>query len=274
MAEMLALLEQIVAEMRHGRKYWLFLDYDGTLAEFAPTPDQIIFDSQLNDLMARLVKHASCLRVVVLSGRTLEQIARLLPIRGILLAGTYGVEYQDWSGARFQALDYQASRPLLEQVKRAWIEIIADSPGYFIEDKAAALALHARHAEPIGSVEILRRAKEAAEAITAGATLQVSTGFLFLETAPGLAQKGQAVTLLLKRHPCPGCGCVYVGDDEKDEDAFRVINQLGGITIVVTRQGRSSRARYRLGDPTQVRRWLSALVDALDSSLPLSCSGT
>ena len=106
--------------MQRGKRYWLFLDYDGTLAEFAPRPDDILIDPQLIQIITRLAQHPDILRVVVLSGRSLQQITRLLPVSGVLLAGTYGVEFQTWSGELVQLVDFQAKNPLLDQVKEAW----------------------------------------------------------------------------------------------------------------------------------------------------------
>ena len=33
--------QQMADRLIEARRVWLFLDYDGTLAEFAPTPDHI-----------------------------------------------------------------------------------------------------------------------------------------------------------------------------------------------------------------------------------------
>ena len=70
---------------------WLFLDYDGTLADFAPTPDHIVPDPVVIQLLERLAKIPS-VRVTVISGRRLKDIQTLLPVKGIFKAGTYGIE--------------------------------------------------------------------------------------------------------------------------------------------------------------------------------------
>ena len=69
--------------MRQAGHLWLFLDYDGTLADFAATPDEIIPDEELIALIDQLAKQPD-IRVTILSGRRLAHIQSLLPVSGIL----------------------------------------------------------------------------------------------------------------------------------------------------------------------------------------------
>ena len=74
-----------------GKHVDLYLDYDGTLAPFAPTPDDVLPDESVIGLISQLADSPN-VRVSIVSGRRLGHIRKLLPINGILLAGTYGVE--------------------------------------------------------------------------------------------------------------------------------------------------------------------------------------
>ncbi|MGD8627119.1 MAG: trehalose-phosphatase, partial [Anaerolineae bacterium] len=55
----------------------LFLDYDGTLADFAPTPEHVEPDPDLAQLVARLASQPR-LRVAVISGRRLAHVRKLV----------------------------------------------------------------------------------------------------------------------------------------------------------------------------------------------------
>jgi len=54
---------------------------------------------------------------------------------------------------------------------------------------------------------------------------------------------------------------VYIGDDETDEDAFRVARHRG-LAIVVRGEDdkRTTAAQYTMSDPDEVRRFLEELV--------------
>jgi trehalose-phosphatase len=246
--------EQLAAAERVG----LFLDYDGTLAGFAPTPEHVNPDSQVVRLLARLVDHPR-FRVAVVSGRRLGHVEVLVPVAGVLLAGTYGVELHLPDGERIDRVSYAAVRPVLEAVKPQWAALIGGRKGFFLEDKGWALALHARFAEAGEAQEVLA----AARAITDGVSLdlfRVLGGHRFLEIGPRLAHKGRTVDYLLARYPWPGALSVYVGDDDKDEEAFGVIQDHGGIAIVVSCEPRQTQADGRLESPQAVRRWLETLL--------------
>ena len=240
----------------------LFLDYDGTLADFAPTPEHVEADPALVDLIGRLVREPR-LRVSVVSGRRLDHVRKLVPVPGVLLAGTYGVELQTPGGRRQDRLDYARVRPVLEALKPQWAALIAGRDGFFLEDKGWALALHARFAAGEEAGEVLASARRLAGAAreAAGPDLfRLLGGHKFLEIGPRLAHKGRTVAFLLDRYPWPGALPVYLGDDDKDEEAFGVIQERGGMALVVARQPRETQADARLETPQAARRWLEGLL--------------
>lgn len=123
----------------------LFLDYDGTLAEFAPTPDIIQPRADLIDLLKRLAAAPGVLPAVI-SGRRLADIEKLLPAAGLLLGGAYGLEMLLPDGSRRTILSADVIRPQVEKVKTRWQDVIAGSSGFILEDKGWTVALHGRHA--------------------------------------------------------------------------------------------------------------------------------
>src|SRR5215216_5044056 len=118
---------------------WLFLDYDGTLADFAPTPEYIVPNPEIIHLLKQIADKAN-IRVIILSGRRLEHVRLLLPVPGIFLAGTYGIELFTPAGVTIQRVDYDVIRPALETIKPDWEQIIGGRDGFFLEDKFLEIA--------------------------------------------------------------------------------------------------------------------------------------
>jgi trehalose 6-phosphate phosphatase len=242
---------------------WLFLDYDGTLADFAPTPEVVRPDAELVELVGRLARHPG-LRVAIVSGRRLSDLLSLLPVPGILLAGTYGIELVTTEGVHIDRLDLKALRPTLEALKPQWAALIAGRPGFFLEDKGWALALHARFAADAEADRTMSSARRLAEAAMARADpgqFHLVDGHRFLEFGPPSAEKGSAVTKLLDRCPWPGALPLYLGDDDRDEEVFKVVKGRGGIGVLVGPDSRPTAADMRLESPQAARRWLERLLD-------------
>lgn len=254
------LLEQLAAE---GRRMWLFLDYDGTLKEFAPTPEHVEPDPALIDLLTRLAAQPR-VRMAIISGRSLAQIERLVPVPGTFLAGTYGIEMRTPAGERIHREDYDALRPTLDALKPRWQSLVAHREGFFVEDKGWALALHARFAEEGEAEATLEAAQRMAAEVVSSGTFRLLGGHRFLEVAPSLANKGRAVDYLLHSHPWRGSVPVYLGDDDKDEEAFRVIKRRSGVAIVVAAESRDTQADARLPSPEAARQWLRRLLEGLN----------
>lgn len=255
--------QELKNRLARAQRLWLFLDYDGTLADFAPTPEHVEPDPALVDLIGRLAGHPA-FRVAIVSGRRLSHVQKLVPVPGVLLAGTYGVELQTADGARVDRLDYERLRPVLDDVKPRWAGLIAGRRGFFLEDKGWALALHARFADEAETDRVLsgaRRAVEQSLGDADGEAFRVLGGHKFLEVGPRLAHKGLTVAYLLDRVPWPGAMPLYLGDDDKDEEAFGVVQARGGVAVVVASQARETQADLRLGSPQEARCWLEALLE-------------
>ncbi|MGC9399064.1 MAG: trehalose-phosphatase [Anaerolineae bacterium] len=245
----------------NARQVRLFLDYDGTLADFAPTPDVVEPRPEVIEILTRL-RDTPDIHVSLISGRRLSHLETLVPVSGVLLAGTYGVELRTPSGERRERLNYAALRPLLDALKPRWADLIADREGFYLEDKGWSLALHARYAADAEAVTVLRAARRAARAAAAESPFHLVGGHKFLELRPHLAHKGKTVAYLLQTYPLPDALPVYVGDDDKDAEAFDVIHAHGGLTVFVT-EGQTPpgvAADLRLPDPQAVHAWLRRLL--------------
>ncbi len=206
---------------------WLFLDYDGTLVEFTRTPDILKPDLKLIELVRRLAGK-SRIRVAVVSGRRLRDIQTLLPVEGIIIAGTYGIEVQTPEGERFQREDYALVRSYLNRLKPRWEEIINARRGFFLEDKGWALAVHARFASDKEATWVISSIQQTLDQDLITDEYRLIKHPKFLEVSSAKAHKGKTVSFLLNSFPLPGARLLYIGDDDNDAEAFETIHAYGG----------------------------------------------
>ena len=240
----------------------LFLDYDGTLVDFAPTPDRLDPDPKVVGLLGQLAKKPNTITTVI-SGRRLPDLRILLPVPGLYLGGTYGLELFTPSGETIYRADYADVRPVLESIKSRWELILSARSGFFLEDKGWTLALHARFAAPAEAAQALASARQAIDPAELAVRFHILGGHRFLEIAPLAASKRETVLYLLGQFALPGARCMYIGDDDKDEEAFPAIHAQGGAAIKVAQPSQSSSltaADYLFESPRQTIHWLESLV--------------
>ena len=246
-----------------GSQYlWLFLDYDGTLADFAPTPEVIRTDPGVISLLEQLVNKPN-IRVTVVSGRRLRDLRLLLPIEGIFLAGTYGIELLKESGEIINRVAYSDIRPSIETIKPQWEQIISGRRGFFLEDKGWTLALHAGFAEQFEAEQVISQAHRFIRQEPLTHHFRILDGHKFLEIAPSLASKGDTVSYLMSRYPLPDARLLCIGDDDKDEEAFYVIHAKGGKAVKVLQPSQASRpteADFFFEKPIDTLHWLEKLI--------------
>jgi trehalose 6-phosphate phosphatase len=238
----------------------LFLDYDGTLVDFAKHPDIVEPNDEVLKLLNALM---ACENITptIISGRRLVQLQKLIPIPNLIMAGTYGLEIQLPGNRVYYPLNYKIIRPDLEVLKPIWQGLIENSSSFFLEDKGWAIAIHARFVDERIAEETLSRAKTVAEKMMDLTLFQVKAGHKFLEVSPNQANKGQCVKFLMNKISTHDAVLLYLGDDDKDEQAFEVIHCYEGFAIrVCSNVVNDPIEDWRLEDPKAARAWLWKLT--------------
>jgi len=247
----------------------------------ARTPEEALPDATLLNLLSRLARIES-LRVAIVSGRSLASLRTILPVPKLILAGIYGAEIQMGGQITTRVADPMQTRRKIVEMKSVWAKTIARCDGIWLEDKGLALALHARFADPNVANSVLPHARRVAE--EAGIDgWRILGGERFLELAPASANKGETVNWLLDN--CSNLVAtpvaslqeigvsitqaalalpVYLGDDDKDEEAFAVIRARGGIAIAVGARQLQTHVDARLPSPDAARSWLQSILAEVD----------
>jgi len=227
----------------------LFLDVDGTLLEFADTPDAVLVPPELPRLLGELAELLDGALAVV-SGRTIEQIDRVL--RPVILpaAGQHGAEWRLHAAAPILSAQPAAEIGRLHDIL---LRLVAARDDLFLEPKPFSIAVHYRGAGD-GLAAQLRDAMAAAGAIG----WQVLTARQAFEVKRSNVDKGLAIQRFLAEPPFRGRIPVFLGDDLTDEDGFAVVLAAGGCAVRVGPEERPSLAAMRLTGPRAVLGWLKA----------------
>jgi trehalose-phosphatase len=88
----------------------------------------------------------------------------------------------------------------------------------------------------------------------------IQSSQVFLEIGPVGGTKRSTVQQILADFSSTGSAVIYIGDDDKDEDAFSEIKAHGGYAILVSEHTRPTAADARFQSPAQVRAWLQKLL--------------
>jgi len=233
----------------------LLLDVDGTLLDLAPRPELVVVGDELVALLSDL-QAALDGALGLVSGRAIEQLDTLFAPLRCIAAGLHGVELRTTPDG---AIDTQEGPLPPLALAEAARRLAVASPGAFIEDKQACIALH--HRLPGDARLPLRDALQAAlDRFAPGWNL--IDGHQVFELKPAAIDKGSACRALLGEPAFRGRFPVYLGDDTTDVDAFVAVTALGGRSIAVGPRV-AGRAQLALPTPADARAWLARLRTAL-----------
>jgi trehalose 6-phosphate phosphatase len=245
------------------RSALLVLDFDGTIAPFAPTPQAARIDPSAEAALRRLTvaggSPAARLQVGVASGRRVEELRRLLPPLDFWI-GLHGLELAFGEAPPRLRFDPRPSDRALERIRTRLGEAV--SHGGRVEDKEHSIALHVRGLEPSPlrdeALAAFERVVENERAT--GAPLEYLRGHLVAEARPTAARKHLAIADV-QRHFC-SAALGFIGDDVTDEDVFRAFPRE--LTIAVMDPPRVSKARYYLRSPQEAATALTRLAEIRD----------
>ena len=233
------------------QRWALFLDFDGTLVDIAQTPDAVVVEPHLPEMLVRL-RDALGGAVAVVSGRPVATLDRFLGTDALDAAGLHGLE------ARIAGALHPCRPDDHPSLRRgiAWLRETLDDPGIVVEDKGCSVGVHWRLAPQHADL-----ARNAAEELAAalGPQYRIQHGKMVAEVLPAHAGKGGAIRRFLEHPPYRGRRPLFVGDDLTDEDGFAVVNAAGGASVRVG--AGVSAALHRIASPAAFRALLRSWAE-------------
>ncbi|MFF1481606.1 trehalose-phosphatase [Streptomyces sp. NPDC058301] len=263
--------EALAAILAAPERAVIALDFDGTLAEIVPDPEQARAHPGAVPALAALAPKVAS--VAVITGRPAGVAVRYGGFAGVpglerlVVLGHYGAERWD---AVTSTVHAPAPHPGVTAA-RAELPGVLDAHGAWrgtwIEEKGQAVAVHTRRAtDPEAAYAALR---DPLEALATRHGLILEPGRLVLELRPPGMDKGVALAEYLRE---VGAGAVlYAGDDLGDLPAFAAVEKLrsDGVPGLLVCSGStevvevSERADVSVAGPVGVVKFLTALADRL-----------
>jgi trehalose-phosphatase len=242
----------------------LFLDYDGTLAPIAPTPEQAMLPQENRKLLEVLAKVPHC-QVVIISGRALSDVKAMVGVEGIDYIGNHGWEI-DGPHIRFETLIPPSVMSALEQVRYELAAKLSAIDGVFVEDKGITLSVHYRLVSPSKEPLVRQIFDRVCVPYSRQNKIKIHLGKKVLEVRPAIEwDKGKAALWFLKKQQTvwghENVLPVYIGDDITDEEAFKALKDKG-LTVFVGSVG-GSHAEYYVESPAEVSEFLKHLLSTM-----------
>ena len=179
----------------------LFLDFDGTLVEIAPTPETILVPAGLAGRLESL-SHRLGGRLALVSGRSTANIAAHLGTLAVARAGSHGVERVNAQGRPIGP----DPAPLPAELANAMRSFAAGHPGVEYEAKSLGAALHYRAAPQHEHAAITFAERQA---VSHG--LWVKLGKCVVELVNRGVDKASAVRAFMAEEPFAGALPVFIG---------------------------------------------------------------
>ncbi len=219
----------------------LAFDFDGTLAPIVDDPAAPAMRPATRHLLAQIAQLYPC---VVISGRPEQDVLRLLAgVTVWYVIGNRGL----YPPAALERLSVDVAR-----WETALAERVGRIDGVIIENKGVSLAVHYRRAADREGARVA--IAQAAALLGQVRVVQGKEVVNFLpEDGPNKGRSLERVRAQL------GCAAtLYVGDDETDEDAFR----LDGVIGVRVGECEGSAAAYCVADQEEIDELLKQLEQA------------
>ncbi|MFJ8230620.1 trehalose-phosphatase [Streptomyces sp. NPDC094448] len=261
----------LAALLARPEKAVIALDFDGTLAEIVPDPEQARAHPGAAPALARLAPLVG--HVAVVTGRPAGVAVRYGGFAGVdglahlVVLGHYGSERWD---AVSGTVNTPAPHPGVAAVRAelpGFLDRFGAWHGTWIEEKGQAVAVHTRRAEdPTAAFEALR---EPLATLAARHGLVLEPGRMVLELRPPGMDKGVALAEYV--HEVGAESVLYAGDDLGDLPAYAAVEKLrsDGLAGVLVCSGSTEvteladRADLLLAGPAAVVSFLASLADAL-----------
>lgn len=247
----------------------LFLDYDGTLREFEPRPEQATPTEEIMELL-RAINEREDVVPHIISGRDAKFLEdNFGTLSRFTLIAEHGFQIWRPGSDGWNLCDHPDG---LDREHDDWKAIVhaemhrlVDAvPGSHVEEKASSLVWHFREAEDEAAAEAI--ADEAVEALETLRDrekihkIRISHGHKVVEVSYRKVRKGPVMRRVCEEKAIfgePFLSVLVAGDDVSDESMFELAPDD---TLTIKVGPAPTSARFRVGSPAQLREFLRVFV--------------
>ncbi|XP_068650533.1 probable trehalose-phosphate phosphatase C [Aristolochia californica] len=255
----------------------VFLDYDGTLSPIVDEPDLAFMSEAMRSAVRDVAEHFP---TAIISGRCRDKVYDFVQLQDVYYVGSHGMDIMVpsehpnncgnsdtkvscWLGN--EEVLFQPAKeflPKIEEIYRALDERTMKIRGVLIENNKFCLSVHFRRVNREDWIILEEQVKDVLKDYP---NFRLTWGRKVMEIRPCIKwDKGCALEYLLDTL---GFGTdtdilpFYLGDDQTDEDAFKVLERRGqGFPIIVSSIPRDTKASFSLRDPSEVMSFLLRLA--------------
>lgn len=245
------------------RKSLMGFDFDGTLVSIVSHPDKVKLNPAIPKLLKQLKKKYRS-EVLILSGRSLKVLKSFFPGCPFYFAGNHGFECQG-PGLKYVHPKAKKEAERLQKIKKWIAPFLKKYKGTWVEDKKYTFSVHFRALPAKEHASFCRALRARLRAFPGGLKkMKLRPGKCVLEIRPQIKwDKGELYLWLQKKLKMkPGRDFFsYVGDDVTDEDVFKVMPRLKGVSVYVGSPHHPTRARFRINSQKELLGFLKLLAN-------------
>lgn len=206
--------------LSYQQHYCLFLDIDGTLADFTLNPKDSFIPETTLTLLKKIQNHG--VKIAIVTGRSLVEAKQMLAPMQLPIAATHGLEiaFDDADSGNHHTSIIHIDTAELATIRQLITQSCPPHTTLTIEDKPYSVGLHYRQDPTLADVAdtII------ATVLDSHPDWTVKRGKCVCEVVPKGINKGAAILTLLEKmqtneYLCP----IFIGDDVTDEAGFMAI---------------------------------------------------
>jgi len=216
--------ENLLGYFIGNKKISLFLDYDGTISPIVKHANEAKLGKGMMDIITNCLKNN--IDITIVTGRGMDDIQSRIKNEKLVYATNHGLEIKGKGIKYFCHKELIRFKMHTQDLSKELNKLALD--GAWVENKGYTLTYHYRLAPAEKHVQLC---KEVSSIIKNNGFL-VRNAHYALEARPPIKwDKGTAVLHILnekygKQWFTDNCA-IYIGDDETDEDAFKVLSGIG-----------------------------------------------
>jgi trehalose 6-phosphate synthase/phosphatase len=245
-------ITEVIKKFRRASRRLILLDYDGTLVNFAPTPEEAVPTRRVLDILGKLSARGNT-RVVIITGRNRAGIETMIGHLSLDIVAEHGAVRRlnnEWKNT------VSAMSSWKNKILGILEEFVSGVPGSFIEKKEFALTWHYRQCDEKAGTEAAAALISQLTPLVKEYQLKLIDGNKVIEIIAGNYDKGKAALLLAQTEPYDFI--LAIGDDRTDEDMFAALRKLPSCFTIKVGKGETA-AEHQLVNVQEVLLFLEQI---------------